>query len=41
VPCGRDRHGVTIGLQIAGRPGDEAGVLRVAARLEHLMQAAL
>ena len=30
VPCGFDRHGLPIGLQIAGRPFDEATVLRVA-----------
>jgi aspartyl-tRNA(Asn)/glutamyl-tRNA(Gln) amidotransferase subunit A len=30
VPCGFDRDGLPIGLQIAGRPFDEAGVLRVA-----------
>jgi aspartyl-tRNA(Asn)/glutamyl-tRNA(Gln) amidotransferase subunit A len=30
VPCGFDREGLPIGLQIAGRPFDEATVLRVA-----------
>ena len=30
VPCGFDRRGLPIGLQIAGRPFDEATVLRVA-----------
>jgi aspartyl-tRNA(Asn)/glutamyl-tRNA(Gln) amidotransferase subunit A len=30
VPCGFDRDGLPIGLQIAGRPFDEATVLRVA-----------
>lgn len=30
VPCGFDRQGLPIGLQIAGRPFDEATVLRVA-----------
>ncbi len=30
IPCGFDRHGLPIGLQIAGRPFDEATVLRVA-----------
>jgi aspartyl-tRNA(Asn)/glutamyl-tRNA(Gln) amidotransferase subunit A len=30
VPCGFDRDGLPIGLQIAGRPFDEAMVLRVA-----------
>jgi aspartyl-tRNA(Asn)/glutamyl-tRNA(Gln) amidotransferase subunit A len=30
VPCGFDRDSLPIGLQIAGRPFDETGVLRVA-----------
>jgi len=30
VPCGFDRDGLPIGLQIAGRPFDESAVLRVA-----------
>lgn len=30
LPCGFDRDGLPIGLQIAGRPFDEAAVLRVA-----------
>ena len=30
VPCGFDRDGLPIGLQIAGRPFDEIAVLRVA-----------
>jgi aspartyl-tRNA(Asn)/glutamyl-tRNA(Gln) amidotransferase subunit A len=30
IPCGFDRDGLPIGLQIAGRPFDEATVLRVA-----------
>ena len=30
VPCGFDRDGLPIGLQIAGRPFDEASVLRIA-----------
>ena len=30
IPCGFDREGLPIGLQIAGRPFDEATVLRVA-----------
>lgn len=34
VPCGFDRHGLPIGLQIAGRPFDEATVLQVAGAYE-------
>jgi aspartyl-tRNA(Asn)/glutamyl-tRNA(Gln) amidotransferase subunit A len=35
-PCGFDRHGLPIGLQLVGRPWAEAMVLRVA----HTLQAA-
>lgn len=34
VPASRDRHGIPIGVQLAGRPADEATLLRVAAQLE-------
>ncbi len=34
VPCGFDRDGLPIGLQIAGRPFDEATVLRIGAAYE-------
>ena len=34
VPCGFDSHGLPIGLQIVGRPGDERTVLNVARRYE-------
>jgi len=34
MPCGPDRRGLPLGLQIVGRPFDEALVLRVAAALE-------
>jgi len=34
VPCGFDSQGMPIGLQIAGRPFDEATVLRCAAQVE-------
>lgn len=34
LPCGLDRQGLPIGLQIAGAPFDEASVIRCAAALE-------
>lgn len=34
IPCGLDAQGMPLGLQIIGRPFDEAGVLRVGAALE-------
>lgn len=34
VPCGFDSHGLPIGLQIVGRPGEERAVLNVAHRYE-------
>jgi aspartyl-tRNA(Asn)/glutamyl-tRNA(Gln) amidotransferase subunit A len=34
IPCGRDRRGLPMGLQIVGRPFDEAAVFQVAAALE-------
>ncbi len=34
VPCGISREGLPIGLQIAGRPGEDATVLAVAARYQ-------
>jgi len=34
VPCGFDRSGLPVGLQLVGRHFDEAAVLRVAARYE-------
>jgi aspartyl-tRNA(Asn)/glutamyl-tRNA(Gln) amidotransferase subunit A len=36
VPCGRDTDGLPIGLQIIGRPFDEAGILKVARLVEDL-----
>src|SRR5262249_99968 len=30
VPCGFDKHGVPLGLEIVGKPSDEAPVLRLA-----------
>jgi aspartyl-tRNA(Asn)/glutamyl-tRNA(Gln) amidotransferase subunit A len=36
VPCGFDRHGMPIGLQIVGRPGDERTVLSVAHQYERV-----
>ncbi|QJC57963.1 Glutamyl-tRNA(Gln) amidotransferase subunit A [Polaromonas vacuolata] len=37
VPCGFDKEVMPIGLQIAGRPFDEASVLRCAAAVERLL----
>jgi aspartyl-tRNA(Asn)/glutamyl-tRNA(Gln) amidotransferase subunit A len=34
VPCGLDRNGLPLGLQIVGKPWDEATVLRLAYRYE-------
>lgn len=34
IPCGLDRNGMPIGLQVAGAPFDEASVVRCAAALE-------
>jgi aspartyl-tRNA(Asn)/glutamyl-tRNA(Gln) amidotransferase subunit A len=34
MPCGLDRRGLPVGLQIVGRPFDEALILQVAAALE-------
>ncbi|HLG98585.1 MAG TPA: amidase family protein [Bryobacteraceae bacterium] len=30
VPCGFDNHGVPLGLEIVGRPSEEAAILRLA-----------
>jgi aspartyl-tRNA(Asn)/glutamyl-tRNA(Gln) amidotransferase subunit A len=35
VPCGFDRRGLPLGIQIVGRPGDDASVLRLAAQYQH------
>ena len=37
MPCGFDRRGLPLGLQIVVRPFDEALILRVAAALEDAM----
>jgi amidase len=34
VPCGLDRNGLPVGLQIVGRPADEESVLSLAAHVE-------
>ncbi len=34
VPAGRDRDGLPIGMQLTGRPSDEATLLSLAAQLE-------
>jgi aspartyl-tRNA(Asn)/glutamyl-tRNA(Gln) amidotransferase subunit A len=36
IPCGFDSHGLPIGLQIVGRPGEERTVLAVAHRYEQV-----
>jgi aspartyl-tRNA(Asn)/glutamyl-tRNA(Gln) amidotransferase subunit A len=38
VPCGFDRYGLPIGLQIVGRPGEERTVLRVAQHFQKATQ---
>lgn len=38
LPCGRGDSGLPIGLQIVGQCGDDWSVLRVAARVEDLLQ---
>ena len=37
LPCGVDRAGLPIGLQLVGRAGDEAGLLAAAWAIEHLL----
>lgn len=37
VPAGRGPHGLPIGAQLVGRPGDDARLLRVAAFLEQVL----
>jgi aspartyl-tRNA(Asn)/glutamyl-tRNA(Gln) amidotransferase subunit A len=39
IPCGKDRHGMPIGLQIVGKEFDEATVLRAGAAMEDDMAA--
>jgi amidase len=34
VPAGLDRHGLPVGIQFVGRPGDEATLLSLSAQLE-------
>ena len=41
VPCGFDSHGMPIGLQIVGKPGDERTVLNVAHQFELAAKAEL
>jgi aspartyl-tRNA(Asn)/glutamyl-tRNA(Gln) amidotransferase subunit A len=41
VPCGFDRHGMPIGLQIVGTPGDECTVLNVAHQYERSAKVAV
>lgn len=35
IPTGRDSAGLPLGVQLVGRPGDEAALLRLGAYLEH------
>ena len=37
VPCGLDRRGLPIGLQIVGKPGDDATVLQLARQYEQVV----
>jgi aspartyl-tRNA(Asn)/glutamyl-tRNA(Gln) amidotransferase subunit A len=37
IPCGRDAHGLPVGLQIVGRPGADATVLAVARWCESVL----
>lgn len=37
LPCGRGEHGLPIGIQLAGRRGDDWRVLELGARLEQLL----
>jgi aspartyl-tRNA(Asn)/glutamyl-tRNA(Gln) amidotransferase subunit A len=38
VPCGFTRAGLPVGLQVIGRPFDEATILRVARAHEHVQE---
>jgi len=38
LPCGKGDSGLSIGLQVVGRRGEDWRVLGVAARLEDLLQ---
>lgn len=38
VPCGFDREGMPVGLQLIGRPFDEAGILQAARQYEQATQ---
>src|SRR5256714_2050902 len=41
VPCGFDTNGLPVGLQIVGKPSDEASVLHLAYRFEKMYRAEL
>jgi Asp-tRNA(Asn)/Glu-tRNA(Gln) amidotransferase A subunit family amidase len=36
VPCGSDSHGLPVGLQIVGRPGDDGAVLQLGSQYEQV-----
>jgi aspartyl-tRNA(Asn)/glutamyl-tRNA(Gln) amidotransferase subunit A len=38
LPCGLDRHGLPMGLQLAGRPGDEQRLFQIGRFIEDLLE---
>ena len=37
LPCGRDRIGLPVGMQLAGRPGEEDRLLRIGREIEQML----